>query len=174
MIYALLKKLCKELRDQVEIPCLLEPSLVEPDEPHLRVTAGSVLLERLNDQAIREWDGNLYTAHLYRVRTPLALGLTAKGQEEPIKKTLYDASLLVSLFFDTPKTLTAQATKVWPGSFTVEMYSVENEVPITGEEEGQMPYRFGQTWRGEAVCDYYRVLEQTERAAEFLWNEEGK
>lgn len=157
MIYEVLAELARELARMTGIQALVEPTLVIPDAPHLRLEA-SVPVLRHSGATLREFEGKAYEAQLYDVTIPVAISLCAEGQEEVLKKRLWDAAFQLSLYFTAVHAFQVTPTLEWPGSFVLEIVEAEAGFPVQQVgEEGKYPYRFVQTWNGRVRTDFYVI-----------------
>jgi len=165
MIYEILSGLSKELSSLTRFPTIVEPSAVEPEGPHLRVEA-FVPEVREGGDTVREFEGRLYEAKLYYVAIPVRIFLVAEGQEEVLKKQLWDAAFTLSLYFTKTRIFQLPETLEWPGGFALEIIEAQTEFPVQGTEVGTHPYRFLQGWVGNVQTQYFAIVSVTGRLKE--------
>ena len=167
MIYEILSGLSRELSSLTKLPAVIEPSSVEPESPHLRIEALVPTLNMVGD-TVREFGDRLYEAKLYDILIPVRIFLAAEGQEEVLKKQLWDAAFALSFYFVGTKVFQLSETLEWPGSFALEISEVQAEFPIQRTEVGTHPYRFLQGWVGNVHTRYFAVISATAQLKEAI------
>ena len=165
LIGSILQAFAGDITDKLKLKVIVEPSIVTPSEPHVRILAGAPNAERKDNYAIREWDGKIYTATSYSILMPVEMSLQAWGQEEAIKRIFFDYALKVSLYFELSKQYTINGTLEWDGVFIADVKQSDNEMmSIEANEEGSGQIVSLRAWGGFLVFDYYAIGEETEKA----------
>ncbi len=164
MLYDLLKAIASDIEQNIGIPAIIEPTLVDLDEPHVAIEASPPGLRRVGITA-REFDGKVYEVEAYDVSVPIRLILRCRGQEEALKQTLWDTAFRLSLHFYEARNVYAAETVNWTGATVITIIEKSNEYPVTLEEEGSYPYTFQSVYAGYAETRYYVVISETGKLA---------
>lgn len=164
-INSILSKLANDMSTGIGLRSIVEPSLVTPTEPHLRLLPGSVILERKDNYAIREWGGKVYKATSYAAYMSLEVALQAWGNEEALKRVFFDYALRVSHYFELAKQFSITGMREWDGSFVADIKQLDNVFPdIEESDEGNGQTITLRSWAGYLVFDYYAIEAETARA----------